>query len=90
MFVKLTRKKAGEDLQVILNTEEISIPSISEQHQEPVRLYDENGNLFSETQPTEKLFKAVVIFKANNHHTDYYISETECDKLLKALEPATK
>ena len=88
MFVTLTRKKNGEDLSVILNTEEISVPSIGELHQEPTRLYDEDGNVVEERQPTEKLFKAVVIFKANNHHTDYIIGETECDKLVNALTPS--
>ena len=85
-MLKIVRKIHGGDLlNVYLNKEEVSIPVITEQHQEPIRLYDEDGNLVSETKPTEKLFKIVVVFKANGYHVDYLVDEKCAEDLAEEL-----
>lgn len=84
MFKTITRKvHGGKELTVHLNTEEISIPVITEQVVEPKNLYDEDGNLVETVEPTEKLFKVVVVFKQNGYHVDYLVSEDTVKDLLK-------
>ena len=84
MFKTITRKiHGGKELTVHLNTEEISIPVITEQVVEPKNLYNEDGNLVETVEPTEKLFKVVVVFKQNGYHVDYLVSEDTVKDLLK-------
>lgn len=59
-----------------INLDENPIIAVSEKHVEPTRLYDEEGNLVSET-PNEKEF--VVITKLGQV---FRVTQTELDKLL--------
>ena len=86
-MLKITRKiHGGKSLTTYLNPEEVSIPVISEQDQEPKKLYDEEGNVVETIEPTEKLFKVVVVFKTNGYHVDYLVNEETLDDLLKNLK----
>ena len=83
MFVKINRKNSfGEDKEFLLNTDDISF--IKEKHQEPTRLYDENGNLAVEEQPTEKVYELVLVLK-NGHHIALIINETTYNELVSEL-----
>lgn len=59
-----------------INLEENPIIAISEKHVEPTRLYNENGDLVSET-PNEQEF--VIITKLGQV---FRVTKTELDKLL--------
>ena len=90
-MLKIARKiHGGKIVTTFLNTDEISVPVISEQVSEPIELYDIDGNLVETKEPTEKWFKVVVIFKQNGFHKDYFVTETECDKIVAALEKTSK
>ena len=81
MLKQITFKNTfGEEKTFFLHTEDIAF--IKEKHQEPTRLYDEDGNLVSETQPTEKVFELVLVLK-NNYHLALNISEQTALELSK-------
>ena len=79
MFKSITRKDGRV---ILLNTDEIAF--VSEKFQEPVRLYDELGNLVSETAPTEKVYELVLILK-NNYHKVVIIGQEEIDTIAQEL-----
>lgn len=82
MFGIIAKNVYGEDKEIFLNLEDVVI--VEELHQEPTRLYNEDGDLVEEKQPTEKLYRIVLVLK-NGHHTCYNVSETEFAKLKKQL-----
>ena len=92
MLAKITRKIHGSEelLTTYLNTEEVSIPVISEQESHPVNLYDEEGNLVETKAPTEKWYRVVVVFKVNGYHKDYIVTEKTATELIETLNKASK
>ena len=83
MFKEITRINDSEEKVVsLINTDDIAY--IHELHQEPIRLYDEDRNLVSETQPTEHKFSLIIVLK-NQHHVAYTIDETQYLDLKKTL-----
>ena len=84
MFKEIARKNSyGEDAKFLLNTDDIAF--IGELHTEPTRLYDEEGNVVEERQPTEKVFELVLILK-NGYHKKLVINETTYNELVKDLK----
>jgi len=79
MFKQITMKDGRTFL---LNTEDVAF--IGEKYQAPTRLYDEDGNLVSETAPTEKIYEVVLILK-NNYHKVVVVDQTTYDELVKEL-----
>lgn len=92
MLAKITRKIHGSDklLTTYLNTEEVSIPVISEQENKPVELFDAEGNLVETKEPTEKWYRVVVVFKTNGYHKDYIVTEQTATELIDTLNKASK
>ena len=83
MFKEITRtNESGEKVVSLVNTDDIAY--VHELHQEPIRLYDEGGNLVSETKPTERKFSLIIVLK-NQHHVAYTIDETQYLDLKKTL-----
>lgn len=83
MFKEITRINESEEKVVsLINTDDIAY--IHELHQEPIRLYDELGNLVSESKPTERKFSLIIVLK-NEHHVAYVIDETQYNDLKKLL-----
>ena len=83
MFLKINRKNThGEDKEFLLNTDDIAF--VKELHQEPTRLYDENGTMVSETQPTDKVFELVLVLK-NNYHLALTINENTYNEIVSVL-----
>ena len=83
MFIEITRKnESGEKVVSLINTDDIAY--IHELHQEPTRLYDEEGNLAVENKPTERLFSLILVLK-NQHHVAYVIDETQYKALKTTL-----
>ena len=59
------------------------IVGIKQKHVDSVKLYNENGDLVSETPATEKDFQVLVV---NGSHTEkYHITETEYNRLVSEL-----
>ena len=79
MFKEVATK---EGRKFLLNTTDVAF--IGERYQAPTRLYDEEGNLVSETQPTDKIYEVVLILK-NNYHKVVVIDQTTYDDLVKEL-----
>ncbi len=79
MFKQVTMKDGRTFL---LNTEDVAF--IGEKYQAPTRLYDEDGNLVSETAPTEKIYEVVLVLK-NNYHKVVVVDQTTYDELVKEL-----
>ena len=77
MFKQVTMKDGRTFL---LNTEDVAF--IGEKYQAPTRLYDEDGNLVSETAPTEKIYEVVLILK-NNYHKVVAMTTPSIPKCLK-------
>lgn len=92
MLAKITRKIHGSDklLTTYLNTEEVSIPVISEQENAPIELFDAEGNLVETKEPTEKWYRVVVVFKTNGYHKDYIVTEQTATELVETLNKASK
>lgn len=83
MFKEITRiNESGEKVVSLVNTDDIAY--IHELHQEPIRLFDESGNLVSETKPTERKFSLILVLK-NQYHVAYQIDETQYNDLKKIL-----
>lgn len=83
MFKEITRiNESGEKVVSLVNTDDIAY--IHELHQEPIRLFDADGKLVSETKPTERKFSLILVLK-NQHHVAYEIDETQYNDLKKIL-----
>ena len=80
MFKEIARKNGTKFL---LNTDDIAF--IGEKVQEPTRLYDEDGNVVEERQPTEKVFELVLVLK-NGYHKALIINEDTYNELVKDLK----
>lgn len=80
MFKEIARKNGTKFL---LNTDDIAF--ISEKVQEPIRLYDELGNVVEEREPEEKTFEVVIILK-NGHHKALVVNEDTYNELVKDLK----
>ena len=77
MFIEITKiNSQGEKGKALLKTEDIV--GIKENHVEPTRTYDENGNVVSETpKPRDFTLKLTTI--------EYHIDETEYQRLVSLL-----
>ena len=83
MFKEITRINGHkEDKAFLINTDDIAF--VKELHQEPTRLYNEDGDLVSETQPSEKLYELVLVLK-NGYHLALVINETTYAEIVKDL-----
>lgn len=83
MFTQITRTNSNGDKVVsLINTDDIAY--IHEMALKPTRLYDEEGNLVSETKPTERKFSLIIVLK-NEHHVAYEIDETQYNDLKTEL-----
>ena len=79
MFTKITHiNHVGEIKESVINTDYLI--SIKELHQDPINLYNSEGEIVETKEPTERLFD--VIMKGGLH---YKVNETEYNKLVKAL-----
>lgn len=78
MFIKIKHNNRNEERVAIINTREII--SLGEKHQEPTRLYDENGDLVEERVSDTKLY--VLVLK---NGFKYEITETEYSTIEQAL-----
>ena len=84
MFKEIARRNShGEDVKFLLNTDDIAF--VGELHTEPTRLYDEEGELVEERQPTEKFYELVLVLK-NGYHKKLVITETTYNELVKDLK----
>lgn len=82
MLVKITRTNLlGEDKETIIETN--NIVCIKDKHTEPVRLYDEDGNLVEE-KPSPKVFEITLA-----HSPKVFVNETNYNKLVKKLNVET-
>ena len=83
MFTEISRiNESGEKVVSLINTDDVAY--IHELHLEPIRLYNEDGDLVSETKPTERKFSLILVL-SNQHHVAYTIDETQYDTLKKTL-----
>ena len=88
MFIEISRiNESGEKVVSLINTEDVAY--VHELHQEPVRLYNEDGDLVSETKPTERKFSLILVLK-NQHHVAYVIDENQYTALKKTLTSTSK
>ena len=83
LFTEINSKtRDGKDTKILVRT--LDIVGIKEMPLETIKLYDEYGNLVSETEPTEKDFQVLVC--DNFHHVEkVHINETEYLRLLDIL-----
>lgn len=72
----------GEKGVALVRTNDII--GIKQKHVESTKLYDENGNVVSETPATEKDFQ-VLVSNERGFTEKYHVDETEYKRLLNEL-----
>ena len=83
MFIEIEKVNSYKETGKALVRKE-DIVGIKEKHVEPTKLYNENGDLVSETPATEKDFQ-VLVADQQGHVEKYHITETEYNRLVKIL-----
>ena len=87
MFIEITKTNSYEEKgKALIRTEDII--GIKENHVEGTKLYDDQGNLVSETPATTKDFSLLVASEIARE--TYHIDETEYNRLVKLLTTPTK
>lgn len=86
MFIEINKINShGEEGKAFVRAEDIQ--GIIEKHVEPTKLYDEDGNVVSET-PNPKDFQVLIVTERHND-TTLHINEQEYTRLV-AILTATK
>lgn len=87
-FVEITKinsyKETGKALVRVSD-----IVGIKQKHVESEKLYNENGDLVSETPATEKDFQ-ILVADQMGHVEKYHVNETEYNRLVKLLTTETE
>lgn len=87
MFIEITKINSHQESgKALIRTEDII--GIKENHVEPTKLYDDQGNLVSETPSTTKDFTLLVA--SDIARETYHIDETEYNRIVKLLTTTTK
>lgn len=78
MLLKITRKNLlGEEKETVIQTDRIV--TIKDKHVEPIKLYDEDGNVV-ETKEAEKVYEIIL-----DGAPRIFVKEKQYSELLKAL-----
>lgn len=82
MLIKITRKNPlNEDKETVIETN--NIVCIKDKHTEPIRLFNEDGDLVEEKE-SPKVFEIVLA-----HSPSVFVDETTYTKLVKKLNVET-
>ena len=83
MFIEINKINSyGEKGKAFIRVNDIV--GIKEKHVESTKLYDENGNVVSETPATTKDFQILVVSEHGNSET-FHIDENEYQRLVAEL-----
>lgn len=82
-FIEITKVNShNETGKALIRVEDIV--GIKQKHVEGQKLYDDQGNLVSETPATTKDFQ-VLVCDQNGHTEKYHVDETEYTRLVQVL-----
>lgn len=83
-FIEITKINSyGEQGKALIRVNDIV--GIKQKHVDSVKLYDENGNVVSDTPSTKKDFQILVVNATSGANEKYHVDENEYTRIVSEL-----